>query len=373
MEDLKNIRHFEEFKDAVNEELLWGAVKNLLSTIFGKMDKKFADSINNFTKKIDGTKTWEEAVKFMEQADGDVKNKMTEGLKTVTGPLGLRKLLVDVSDTVFTELMVLFNRYGQKEATPRKIFEGTPNAQMFAFDKAKDFKAALANSLNAKIIEMNKGQNGQQPAYDENELKTYLEKQTNIDAVDPQQPAAPAPTEPNQKDKNATIASSGGDHVPEKFRYLNEEYEYDANGNPVSTRNKTATPPAEGAKPAATPAEGAKPAATPPAKTDPNAPPKGTIANLTAPATAWVNEQLLGASLKKLQGLKPPSKVGQEDAFTAVTKNTKVTQNKESVAKLLRGITNLPEDKKPELIQIRDILGKATGKTPDEMKNDIPL
>ena len=40
MEELKNIRHFQEFKDAVNEELLWDAIKNHFSKIFGNIDKK---------------------------------------------------------------------------------------------------------------------------------------------------------------------------------------------------------------------------------------------------------------------------------------------------------------------------------------------
>lgn len=338
MNELKNIKHFQEFKDSVNEELLWDAVKSLLSSLFSKMDKKFSDSINNFTKKIDGTKTWEEAVKFMEQADGDVKNKMTEGLKTVTGPLGLRKLLVDTTNTIFTELMVLFNRYGQKDATPRKIFEGTPNEKMFAFDKAKDFETGLFNFLNTKIIELNKGQNGQF-AYDEKALQTYLTNQKDINAVDPQQPVPAGKTE--QAKTNTEIAGGEAEGATgEKINYrLTDKLNEDETPQPV----------------------------------DPNAPPKGTIANLTTPATAWVNEELLGVSLKKLQSMKPPSKIGQEDAFTAVAKNTKVSANKESVAKLLRGIVNLPEDKKGDLIKMRDILATATGKSPDDLKNEIPL
>jgi hypothetical protein len=348
MENLKNIRYFEEFKDSVNEELLWNAVKNLLSTLFGKMDKKFSESINNFTKKIDGTKTWEKAVKFMEQADGDVRNKFQEGLKTVTGPLGLRKLLVDTSNTVFTELQVLYNRYGQKDATPRKIFEGTPNAQMFAFDKAKDFEVSLYNSLNAKILGMNKEGKG----YNEQELQTYLTNQKDINAVETAAPTNSGTT--NNPPVNTTNPKGNVNQNPPD-NTASDSYFSKFTDKLFEEADPPATTPAS----SGTKQEGGVP--------------NGTIANLTNIATTWVNEQLLGQSLKKLQGLKPPSKVGQEDAFTAIAKNTKVTNNPESVAKLLRNIVNLPPEKKNELTQIRDILAKALGKTPEDLKNEMPF
>jgi len=66
MEELKNIRHYKEFKDALYEEALWGAIKDLFSKIFGKVDKKLSDAVANFTKKLDASRDWNDSVRIFD-------------------------------------------------------------------------------------------------------------------------------------------------------------------------------------------------------------------------------------------------------------------------------------------------------------------
>ena len=237
---------------------------------------------------------------------------------------------------------------------PRKVFEGQPEAKMFAFDNGKDFKNSLVASLNGKILELNKDAKG----YNDQELQTYLNNHKNIDEVEPK-PAG-------------TTTPSGATNASASYKFTDKLYEQDAptkpsglvdpSGKPISSeQNKQ--PDQNATKEETKPTETANTGGVP----------KGNLAPFATPVTTWINENLMGFSLKKLQGMKPPSKVGQEDAFTAIAKNTKVTDKPESVAKLLRNIVNLPPDKKPDLIKIRDIIAGATGKKPDDLKNDIPL
>ena len=122
MEKLINIKNYEDFKDSLNEELLWAAIKNLFSKVFGNIDKKLADSISNFTKRLDGSKSWDESLKIYEEFTKKDLAETTVSLKTVTGPLGLRKVLYDNSCRIFLELQEMSNKYQTPELQGKKIF-----------------------------------------------------------------------------------------------------------------------------------------------------------------------------------------------------------------------------------------------------------
>jgi hypothetical protein len=396
MDELKNLRNYEEFKrDAVNEELLWDAVKKLFSTIFGKMDKKFADAINNFTKKLDGSKTWEEAVKFLEEIQGEFQKGFAESIAKAKGPLGVRKTLKDTYSSVYLACQEMAkSKYQQKAMSPINLFKGQPDEKVFAYEKIDDFNKNLFTAVNNKMIALNKDPNMGGPVYDEKALTEYLtkyNKDMNWDEINKIETAAGGSTGAQAGSTGAPAGSTG---VPEsknhKFTNILNEY------GPVSYVNKlnegstgAATGGSTGAPAGSTGAPAGStgapagstgapagstgapagstgaPAGSTGAADGPPQPLQGkSLDNFKEPLTKFANEQLMGFAVKKLKELKPPSKVGSEDAVANIVKDTKVTDKKDSMAKLVRSIVNFGPEKKPDLLKIRDIVSN---------KDDMPM
>jgi hypothetical protein len=396
MDELKNIRTFQEFKEsAVNEEALWDAIKNLFSTLFGKMDKKFSDAINNFTKKLDGSKNWEDAVKAFQEMEKEYQIGFQADMGMVKGPLGLRKLLTDSYTSMYLMCQEMSKcKFQPKDMAANVVFKGHPDEKIFAYPKAEDFKKNLLNAMNAKVIALNKDANMGGPYWDEKALEQYLtnannNKELSWDDVNKVETGGASPTTGTPGgDKNAVKQNLPGGQPTEKYDYISKEKlneEADPNAKPADPNAKPADPNAKPADPNAKPADpNAKPAdpnakpADPNAKpADPSKPPEllkdKKLEGATQSLQKFVNEQLLGYSFKKLQAIKPPSKVGTDDAFLSLSKDSKVSDNKDSIAKLMKAIRDLPPDKKADLIRIRAELGKALGKTEDEMKKEYPL
>lgn len=376
MDELKNIRTFQEFKDSVNEEALWDAVKNLFSTIFGKIDKRFADAINNYTKKLDGTKNWEDAVKVFEETLGVVRNGLPEMMKEVKGPLGLRKLVMSAYQEVYSMCQILAkSKYQQKGMAPALVFKGTTYEKIFSYDKAADFEKNLLPAATAKIMEINK----KFPAYDEKELNDYYTKYNkdmtteeikNIEGGEAAATGTTTGTEVpkkestvfNYKDKlNELSAGEPGSGQP-----INTEQNKPAEQKPAEQINTTEQKPAE--QPKVQPNQQQQNQGGVPKAKDPQ-----KMTEMGNDVVRTINEELIGQSLKILKAIKPASKVGSDDAFLALSKDSKVSDNKDSIAKLMKAIRDLPPDKKPDLIRLRSELGKALGKTEDEMKKEYPL
>jgi hypothetical protein len=390
MKDLKNIRNYDQFKDSLNEELLWDAVKKLFSTLFGKMDKKLADSINNFTRKIDGSKTYEDAVKFFIEEVNVRMQYVNEIDDNITGPLGLRKVIVDLSEAVYLSLQVMVNKYQNLALSPKNFFKGQPDEKMFSFDTSKDFQANVMNFVNAKIIQMNKTAKNGAPAYDETALQKYLTENTDVNSAEAlaqlkggnqQQPATNNNNQPNQtaqqpvtnqqnnqQPANKTIDTKDMTGAQLRESLINEEYTLDSYGNPVSTRNTTTptTPPATtppATTPPTTPSTDQKPA-------DPKAAPQGDIKALEGSVLNWVNTVYNQFVLKKIKEIKPTAaSTGNVDPFDNVAKGSKATKNTQNLAKLLRNIVNVQDDN--ILGNIRDAVAKAQNKDVNQFKQDI--
>ena len=314
MEELKNVRNYAEFKDSLNEELLWAAIKNLFSKVFGNMDKKLAASISEFTKRLDGSKSWDESVKIYEEFTKKDQAALAETLKTVYGPLGLRKVLYDNSSRVFLELQELSNKYQTPGLQAKNVFADKPEKDMFNYDTSEAFTAAAVEACNAKIL----GLNTTVKAYvDEAALKKYLEENKDEKIVQP-----------------AAVASTGTTTGTTESRYFNLN-DYDKINEQV-----VGTPPA------------------------------GNIEGLKTPATDWLTNGLYAASLEKVKATKPAiatALAGSKDPFTSVATGSKATANKENLAKLLRNIVNIPDT--ATLAKVRDAVGNAQGKR--DFKNDI--
>jgi hypothetical protein len=176
---------------------------------------------------------------------------------------------------------------------------------MFNKDNSEGFKTTLVASLNAKIIELNKNNQG---GYDENALKTYLDDKKNIDEGDPATTASTTPTTP------ATTATP-----------------------------TTPTTPFEQASGATTM--------------------DGPLnQNLKAPAIKWVTENLNGA-LKKVKETPKPAGTTGTDPYDQIAKTSKATGNTDSLSKLLRNIVQLPTA--GDLAKVRDYLAGVDGNTKD--------
>ena len=310
MDELKNIRNFDEFKDSLNEELLLGALKNLFSKLFAKMDQKLAASVQKFTDRIDKSPNWETSVRALEESARERQVATNESIKNATGPLGLRKALADASEAMFLELQVLSNKYQSANLAAKNIFKGSPDEKMFTADNSEDFKANLPGFLNQKISDLSEG------AYDKNALLTYLNSQTDMDKVET------APT--NQ---------SGTTNASASYNFTNKLYETNTN-----TTN--------------------------------NGVPQGDINKMKPAATNWVNQQILGDPVKKVKEIKAPAPAaGGGDPFDAIAKNTKATGNSQGLAKLLRNIVNIPDPN--TLAKVRDEVGKIQKKDPTKFAQEI--
>ena len=365
MEELKNIRNYQEFKDAVNEELLWDAIANLFKSIFAKIDKKLADAVANFTKKIDGAKTWEESVRFYEEAVKVETQDMSTSIQTVTGPLGLRKVLSDNASIVFIQLQELSNKYGSPDLAAKKFFTGQPEADMFNFDKSDKFTGSLVATMDKQITDMN----NKDKAYDPAALQTYLTAHNKLEDVEKpveQKPGEPAPVaekpaeqktgeenkQPVANPEKQPAPGRGGADLDNRSvnnnNFIDKLFEQDADPAVTAPADKTAAKPAE-----------------------PGALPDGDIKKLVTPSQEWLNKQLYGFSLEKIKKMPAPAKVGQADAFDAVAKGSKATTLFPNLAKLLRNVVNIPD--KNNLLKVRDVVATAVGKTPDDFKKEMPL
>ena len=365
MEELKNLRNYEEFKEAVNEELLWDAVKNLFSKLFGKMDKRLADAVNNFTKKIDGSKSYQESVKYFEETLAERSKGLDELYKNATAPYALRKLMADGSEALFVTCQIMSNKYQSPALAAKNIFKGTPDEKLFNFDSSEDFKKNITAAMNMKMIELNK----KSTAYDEKALTDYLNKNTEIDKVE--QPTTPTdnnqqtptdnnqqtPTDNKQPNPNLNLASiiyDFNDTLNEDAATKMKPSNIPANAPMKKTTNTTNQP---------TPTEST--ATTP----DPNAPPKGDINKLRQASDDWV-VNLYGTATKKVKEIKAPAAgAGGADPFDAVAKNTKATGNTQNLAKLLRNIVNIPDA--ATLAKVRDEIAKAQKKDPTKFAEEI--
>jgi len=332
MEELKNIRNYQEFKDSLNEELLWGAIKKLFSTIFAKIDKKLADNITNFTKKLDGSRNWTDSLRLFEQSTKDRQTICTENMNAATGPLGIRKVLYETSLVLFAQLQEMSNKYQLQDIAAKKVFEGQQEANMFNFDKVDDFNKNALAACNAKMLEMNKANTA---GYDEASLKKYLESHPDMSAV---QSTNPAPTNttvpPDQKAKNDKMRGN----TTENKNFDDQHKLFEADNAPAP---------------------------------DPNATPKGDINKLKESSNKWISNNLLGFSLQKVKGIKPPAAANAaNDPFSIAVKNTKSTNYPDNLAKLLRNIVNLPPGILPK---VRDAIAGAEGKDKEQFKQEMGL
>lgn len=338
MENLKNIKNYNDFKDSLNEELLWDAIKNLFSKLFGKIDKKLSDSVAEFTKKLDNSKSWDESVKYYEMVVNAQSSNIDKSLNDITGPLGLRKLIADHISVNFIQLQEMFNKYQSPELSPKKIYEGTPEQDIFNYNKSEELKNNLLNICNAKIIELNKSVGN---PYDEQKLKTYLDQNGNVDEVPNAQNYKP------EEDTRRNVSTNAEDTTTfDSYKYNKMILEAEQN------------PPAGGEAPAGGAPSGGAPAADSP------------INKLKESVKKFINENLYQVALKKVKEVKSIKSVGNQDPYDAIAKTSKATNLYGSLSKLLRNIVNLD---KGELIKLRDNLADIKRANKEDYKREMPL
>lgn len=322
MENLKNVKNYNEFKDSLNEELLWDAIKNLFSKMFGKIDKSLSDAVANFTKKLDNSKTWQESAKYYEEVVNVQSGNIDESLKSVTGPLGVRKFLSDNISVTYIQLQELYNKYQSPNLSPKKIFENTTEKDIFSYDKSDELKKNLLTICNNKIIELNKLSGN---PYEETKLKDYLTKNTTVDEI----PDAQNYTPDTRGDVNQNPTDNSA----------SDSFKYKGNGLILEAED---------------------------ANQQQNVP----INKLKESAKQFVNEKLYQYSLKKIKEVKDIKSLGNEDPYDMIAKTSQATKLYGSLSKLLRNIVNLDKN---QLIKLRDGLATIKGGKPGDYKNEMPF
>lgn len=322
MENLKNVKNYNEFKDSLNEELLWNAIKNLFNTMFGKIDKSLSDAVANFTKKLDNSKTWQESAKYYEEVVNVQSGNIDETLKSVTGPLGVRKFLSDNISVTYIQLQELYNKYQSPNLSPKKVFENTTEKDIFSYDKSDELKKNLLVICNNKVIELNKKAGN---PYDEIKLKDYLTKNTTVDEIPDAQNYIP--------DTKGDINQNSTDNSTfDSFNYKENGLILEAD---VANQQQN----------------------------DP-------INKLKESAKQFVNEKLYQYSLKKIKEVKDIKSLGNEDPYDMIAKTSQATKLYGSLSKLLRNIVNLDKN---QLIKLRDGLATIKGGKPGDYKNEMPF
>lgn len=322
MENLKNVKNYNEFKDSLNEELLWNAIKNLFNTMFGKIDKSLSDAVANFTKKLDNSKTWQESAKYYEEVVNVQSGNIDETLKSVTGPLGVRKFLSDNISVTYIQLQELYNKYQSPDLSPKKVFENTTEKDIFNYDKSDELKKNLLVICNNKVIELNEKAGN---PYDKTKLDEYLKANTEIDKI----PDAQNYTPDTRGDVNQNPTDNSA----------SDSFKYKGNGLILEAED---------------------------ANQQQNVP----IDKLKESAKQFVNEKLYQYSLKKIKEVKDIKSVGNVDPYDMIAKTSQATKLYGSLSKLLRNIVNLDKN---QLIRLRDELSKIKGGKPDDYKNEMPF
>lgn len=362
MDELKNMRNFTEFKDEslnekafikefghLNEEALWATIKNLFSKIFGSINKALADAVANFTQKLDKSKSWEESVKYFNEAltlEAQDMQKSLEG-QDITGAWGLRKVVGDNASIIFIQWLEMKNKYGIDTCAPKNVFQG--NA-MFQFDKSDDFNKNILNASNAVLFEVNKGI--QPNPFDEAALKAYLDKSPeDINKVQTGGTSAKPSYMTGAKDK--VVPSPTG----EGYNFNGDKLFEIAASQPNPSGNAANITPTDTSQ-----------------KPTTEQPPQKSPIDILKEATAkYINDKFYQYSAQKIKEIKPPAKIGNEDAMLALAKGSKATTLHQNLAKMLRYIINVQD--KPTLLKVRDAIASDPNlkKSANDLKNEIPL
>lgn len=346
MEELKNIRNYQEFKDSLNEELgLFKAIGDLFRKIFSKITKPLVDSIANFTKRLDASNSWEESLKAFEDSSKQEQTIMNQSMNEVTGPLGLRKVVHDNAAITFIKCQEMSNKYQTPTLAAKNIFAG--NA-MFNFDNSEDFEKNAVNTFNAAVVDINKTAK----AYDQAQLETYLKSSGNdINKVEQQQ------NEPATAGGTPVPAGGTPGNVSSSYKFINEvrtPEQVRQNPDPPKLNQQNTTTPPSNQQPA----------------NQPGQMPTGDLNKLKQGASQWIMNSIYGPSVNKMkQAQKPAGGEAGGDAFSKVATASKATGNKESLAKLLRNIVNIPDTN--TLAKVRDGIARAENKDPNKFAEEI--
>lgn len=404
MDELKNIRNFNEFQNEslneklfvkefghLNEEALWGAIKALFSKVFGKIDKALADAIGNFTQKLDKSKSWDESVKYFNEALSVETKDMENSLGTVTGALGLRKVIGDNATIMFVQWLEMKNKYALDSCAPKVIFQNNP---MFQYDKSDEFNNNILNSSNAVILQINKSISP--PPFEEVALKADLDKSPediNVVQGQEQKPEAKTqgqpvnPTNPPVQSTNTaapSAPSTNPTNPPVPPANANASYNYKYSGYKINEEIEEIA--ASQPTPGQAPATATNQTATTPTAQQNQQPPtqqnqqqqnqqqqnqQKPIDILKEATKKYINDNFYQYSANKIKSIKAPAKIGAEDAMLALAKGSKATSLPQNLAKLLKSIINVQD--KQTLLKIRDVLAVDMKKTPNDLKNEIPL
>lgn len=336
------MKKYEEFlreQESLNEGI-FDALKNIMK-FFKGVNRILQTNIENFTKKLDASKNWQDTLTNINTMVIQPNTKYFEdNIKTATTVSQIRKINYEVHLSTFTELNATYKKWDvtnpKSPINPAVMFIGTPFANMYNFQDTQSFTKNLPNAINGlvstyaktsgypmdditKSINDYKDLTQNPPVGTEKPTETAPEKPATQPVKPVTEPVKP-PVQNNNVNASYTISFSD-------FKKLNEEDETTTPASPTTTTS-------------------AKPNET------------GTIDKLKEANTTNFTQDFYGTVQKKLKAFKPATGTGtvspnaQKDVQD-VAKTMKGTQNLDSSKNLIKTISN-PKLTKGQLADVRD-------------------
>lgn len=326
---MNNIYTFIEFKN-LNESMIGDAFKNLFKKIMTKLDKRIADNVASFAKKIEGKKDLKEVVPLVNTFLNTSKKILEEDLGKAADLETVRKTVADTCMSIFDTMQVLSKNFNNQEILAKNILADSKYKAIFNYDKLQDFNKNVTKNVNNFIA-----MSAKVAGIDDKTMKALYAKPIYESKEN----------EENEFLFEAEVDQTTTDKGAETPNNTNQQNPADANK------------PDEGDKKEGDNKEGATVDAEKLTKM------KDTLKTV-------INNNILGLIFKKFKDVDKLTSGGGE--------NSKVNKEIQDVAKLMKGSKNLDSkknllntiagvDKSGTLANIRDVVAKELNIEPDKI------
>ena len=336
---MQNIKNFEEF---TNEGKFMDALKGIFN-FFKGASKKFQDSMNQFTKKIEATKTWDQTYKETQVEMNKLNGLLNDEINNCQDVTHIRKSLYDYHRNLFTSLMVTSNKLTNqgvdgKQLLPVNFFKGTTFADMYNSQKTEDFVAKkLQGSIDGLVRDM-----GAKSGYSKDDIEKSIKEVPDLSQVKEEQTTDQTKQTTDQTKQNTEKPAESTTEKPAQ-QPKTENYTLKFNDF-IKILEAAANTPAPTTPPAKPDANTAKPDAN--TKPDANKPAAPT--NTAKPDMTKFKQQVINDTKNNFFGQIVNKKLNDFKATvskTAPAAGTDNTKNVETIAKTMKGSSNIDTKK----------------------------
>lgn len=377
---MKNIQSFEQFnrEQELNEGKILDALKSI-GRFFKGVSTTLQNNINAYTKKLETTKTWTEALNNLNTMLIQPNTKyFDENMKNATTIDQIRHINYEVHVSTFGELNATHKFWDgnnpKSPIAPAVIFAGTPFAAMYNFDNTEAFTKNLPKAIDALVMTYAK-----KTQYSEEDVKNSINSYKDLSQLPPKQqgdnqqpkPEGEKPAQgtnpPNQSTNPPTTQQTAGYRFVSfnDFKLISEAGENTGSNPPTGGNTSNANPPES----PNTPNQGDT-TNNQPNQQQNQQQGKGTIDSLKNENITNFKNNFYGIMQKKMKAFKPTTTptggTADKDIQDLTKKMTGSGQNVKSKDNLLKAITD-PKVTVGQLADIRDAVAKVLNiQKPDE-------